>query len=58
MNVNLHVKWESNKPNGQPRRCVSIERASKEIGFHPKTSLEEGLQKTIDWYESFAEKIK
>lgn len=50
MDTNIEIKWETDKPNGQPRRCVSIEKAKKVIGFEPKTSMEEGLRKTIAWY--------
>lgn len=50
MNVNLEIKWNTNMPNGPPRRCVSFEKAKNEIGFSPKTRLEEGLKKTIDWF--------
>ena len=52
MNSNLEIEWETDKPNGQPRRCVSFERAKNEIGFFPKTSLDEGLRRTISWYKS------
>jgi GDP-L-fucose synthase len=48
MNANLKISWEINKPNGQPRRCVSIEKAKNKIGFQPKVSLEDGLKLTID----------
>jgi len=52
MDVNLDNHWNANMPNGQPRRCVSFEKALQEIGFEPKTSLEEGLKKTIEWFNS------
>ncbi len=52
MNVNLKIVWDKSKPNGQPRRCVDITRAMEEFGFKPRTNLEEGLAKTIDWYEA------
>ena len=38
-------------PNGQPRRCVDSRKAFEEFGFKSKTSLEEGLKKTIEWFE-------
>jgi GDP-L-fucose synthase len=41
----MKIKWEVEKPNGQPRRCVSITKATQEIGFSPKTELREGLKK-------------
>lgn len=49
---NLIIKWNTQKPNGQPRRCLSIEKARNEIGFSPKISIEEGLRRTIKWFES------
>jgi GDP-L-fucose synthase len=52
MNTNLEIEWKTDKPNGQPRRCVSFERAKNEIGFFPKMSLDEGLRRTINWYKS------
>ena len=52
MNSDLEIKWELDKPNGQPRRCVSIEMAKREIDFKPQIGLDEGLKRTIDWYES------
>lgn len=45
------VIWDESKLGGQPRRCVSIERAKREFGWEPKVSLLEGLRSTIKWYE-------
>ena len=44
------IRWDSLKPDGQPRRCLDIQRAKERFGFEAKISLEEGLRKTIDWY--------
>jgi len=44
------IFWDSSIPDGQPRRMLDISKAKKEFGFRSKTSLEEGLKKTIDWY--------
>lgn len=44
------IKWNINKPDGQPRRCLDVSRAEKEFGFKAKTNFDEGLRKTIDWY--------
>ena len=57
MNVNLEIKWNTTMPNGPPRRCVSFEKASNDIGFQPKTTLEVGLEKTIKWFEEKQVKI-
>lgn len=44
------IKWDTSKPNGQPRRCVDTQKAEKLFDFKARTSLEAGLKKTIDWY--------
>jgi GDP-L-fucose synthase len=44
------IKWDTSKPNGQPRRCVSNKKAEEKIGFKPQVKLREGLQNTIDWF--------
>ena len=44
------IIWDKTKPNGQPRRCVSYERAKEKLGFEPKTHLEAGIKKTIEWF--------
>ncbi len=45
------IKWQSDKPDGQPRRQLDTSRAREKFGFQAQTSLEEGLRQTIDWYE-------
>jgi GDP-L-fucose synthase len=45
------IRWDSSKPDGQPRRCLDTSRALAEFGWRAKTSLGDGLQKTIEWYE-------
>lgn len=44
------IRWDSSKPDGQPRRCLDVSRAKEYFGFEAKTSFEEGLKKTIKWY--------
>lgn len=44
------ILWDSSKPDGQPRRSLSIDRARKSLNYNPKTSLTEGLRKTINAY--------
>jgi len=44
--------WDTTKPNGQPRRQLSVERAWKEFGFKAQVGFEEGLHRTIDWYQA------
>lgn len=49
---NAAFLWETNKPNGQPRRCLDISRAREVFGFKADTPLDAGLRATIDWYEA------
>lgn len=46
------IKWDPFKPDGQPRRMLNTDRALKLFGFHARTMLGDGLQKTIDWYRN------
>ncbi|MBV9209941.1 MAG: GDP-L-fucose synthase [Acidobacteria bacterium] len=46
------IKWQPDRPDGQPRRRLDVARALEKFGFRAETSLEDGLRKTIDWYES------
>ena len=48
------IRWRHDKPDGQPRRRLDVSRAFEKFGFQAATSLEEGLQQTIDWYEKNA----
>lgn len=45
------IVWDATKPNGQPRRKLDVTRAKAEFGFVAGTSMDEGLAKTIAWYE-------
>jgi GDP-L-fucose synthase len=45
------IEWDTSKPNGQPRRCLDTRRARERFGFVAGTPLEEGLRRTIGWYE-------
>lgn len=45
------IIWDTSKPNGQPRRKLDVSKAEKEFGFKSKTTFEEGIRKTVAWYE-------
>lgn len=45
------ILFDATKPDGQPRRCLDISRAKEILNFTAKTSLREGLEKTINWYK-------
>jgi GDP-L-fucose synthase len=42
--------WNTEKPNGQPRRLLDVSRAEKYFGFRAGASFEDGLRKTVDWF--------
>ncbi|MBI2855202.1 MAG: GDP-L-fucose synthase [Chloroflexi bacterium] len=44
------ITWDASKPDGQPKRLFDISRAEKEFGFKARTSLEDGLKATLEWY--------
>jgi len=45
------IVWDTTKPMGDRKRLMSMESA-RTHGFTPRTSLKEGLIKTIEWYEN------
>ncbi|MGL4884590.1 MAG: NAD-dependent epimerase/dehydratase family protein, partial [Waterburya sp.] len=49
------IIWETDKPNGQPRRCLDTQRAKAKFGFVAETEFRQGLKNTIDWYRQNAE---
>ena len=46
--------WETDKPNGQPRRCLDTTRAKERFGFEAQVSFKDGLKNTIEWYRQHA----
>lgn len=48
---NGRIVWDTSKPNGQPRRKLDTTRARERFGFVFHTPFEEGLRRTIAWYE-------
>jgi len=46
------IRWQAERPDGQPRRRLDISRAAEKLGFSAQTTLEQGLRQTIDWYEN------
>jgi GDP-L-fucose synthase len=47
---NGEIIWDSNKPDGQPRRMLDTSKAEIGFGFKAKMPFDEGLKKTIEWY--------
>lgn len=46
--------WETDQPNGQPRRCLDVERARQAFGFEAQMEFKQGLKHTIEWYRNHA----
>jgi len=45
------IRWDPSKPDGQPRRALDTSRARERFGFVATVGFEDGLRRTIDWYE-------
>jgi len=45
------IRWDQTKPDGQPRRALDTSRARERFGFVAGTSFDDGLRRTIEWYE-------
>jgi GDP-L-fucose synthase len=46
------IAWDASMPNGQPRRSLDVSRARQLFGFEARTSLRDGLARTIEWYRA------
>lgn len=43
------IKWDTSRPNGTPNRPLDCSKMTK-LGWKPKHTLSQGLQKTYDWF--------
>ncbi|MFQ3627259.1 MAG: GDP-L-fucose synthase [Cyanobacteriota bacterium] len=57
MDYDGELVWETDKPNGQPRRCLDTRRAREKFGFVAEVDFREGLRNTIQWYRNYTSKI-
>jgi GDP-L-fucose synthase len=46
------IRWDTTKPNGQPRRMLDVSRARERFGFQASTPFDAGLATTIQWFEA------
>ena len=44
------IRWDTSKPDGQPRRVLDTSRAERAFGFEAGTSFEDGLRTTVEWF--------
>jgi GDP-L-fucose synthase len=45
------ISWDPTRPNGQPRRRLDVTRARELFGFEASTLLEDGLRRTIQYWQ-------
>jgi GDP-L-fucose synthase len=46
------LTWQTDRPNGQPRRGLDVSRAKQFFGWSAQVSFEEGMRRTIEWYKT------
>jgi len=51
------IEWDTSKPDGQPRRRLDTSRAQERFRWEATTGFEEGLRRTVEWFETHREDI-
>ena len=51
------LAWQTDKPNGQPRRGLDVSRAKELFGWSAQVSFEEGMKRTIEWFKENRSKV-
>jgi GDP-L-fucose synthase len=51
------IRWDATKPDGQPRRMLDTTRARERFGFEAEVDLEDGMRRTIDWWQDVGETL-
>ena len=54
---NGKLVWQTDKPNGQPRRGLDVTRAKDYFGWQAQVPFEEGMRRTIEWFKQNRSKI-
>ena len=54
MGFDGEIVWQTDQPNGQPRRCLDTQRAKEKFNFVAETEFRQGLKNTIEWYRQHA----
>ena len=45
-----NIEWDTNRPNGTPKRPLDYSKITQK-GWSPKYTLDEGLKKTYEWFQ-------
>jgi len=48
------LRFDPTQPDGQPRRCLDVSRARELFGFEAAVGFEEGIARTVAWYDDQA----
>ncbi|MCL4261505.1 MAG: NAD-dependent epimerase/dehydratase family protein, partial [Anaerolineales bacterium] len=51
------IVWQTDKPNGQPRRALDVSRAKEYFGWSAQVPFEEGMRRTIEWFKANGSKV-
>lgn len=51
------INWDSSKPDGTPRKLMDVSKMTQ-AGWKAKTGLEEGIQKTYEWFLEHQDSFK
>ena len=49
------IRWDTSKPNGQPRRCLDVGRAQAHLGWSSRCGFSTGLTRTIHSFRNSME---
>lgn len=52
-----HIRWDTDKPDGTPRKLMDVSKLKKE-GWTFSTGLTDGIQKTYDWFKQNRDEIR
>ena len=52
------IAWQTDKPNGQPRRGLDVTRAREYFGWQAWVPFEEGMRRTIEWYQTQRQPVR
>jgi GDP-L-fucose synthase len=44
------VVWDSNRPDGTPRKVLDSTKINK-LGWKPSITLDQGIASTVEWYQ-------
>lgn len=50
--LDIPLRLDLERPDGQPRKCLSVARAAAVLGWQATTPLDEGLRQTAQWYQA------